>query len=223
MNSPSPLLLPAGVYAVCDDGLTPEGDLLAHLRAVLEGGILAVQLRLKRTGERRALDLLAEAVWLCHARGALCLVNDRVDWALASGADGAHLGDEDLPPREARLALGPSRLLGVTARDAQGVRDAQAAGADYVGVGPVFASNTKRLDVPLLGVAGLRRVVQESPLPVVAISGIGLGNIEAVAATGVHGAAVISGLLGCADVTERGRALGAAFEKSARARSLVSG
>src|SRR5579864_1845839 len=97
------------------------------------GGVKVLQVRLKNTAPRAAIDLIRQIVGQCHAAGAVCLVNDRVDWAVACGADGAHVGDEDLPPKESRLALGADRILGVTVR-----RAAPVEGATYLGLGPIF-------------------------------------------------------------------------------------
>lgn len=203
--------LPPGLYALCDDGLCPQLPLLEKARRLLQGGVGVMQLRLKLTPDRAALSFMREAVELCRRSGAVCLVNDRVDLALLSGAHGVHLGEEDLPPAQARRLLGASALIGVTARGGEGIRQAARAGADYVGVGPVFPSATKQVSVPPLGLSGLEALVRQSPLPVVAISGIGLSNIGAVAATGAHGAAVASDLLRAPDLAERARQLQRAF------------
>jgi len=156
-------------------------------------GIRVAQVRCKRSSGRSAWEAVRSAVEVLRDAGVVALVNDRVDWALLSGADGVHVGDEDLPPAEARRLLGPDRLVGVTVRGA-GARAAAAAGASYVGLGPVFATRTKEVPAPVLGVEGLRREVRESPLPVVAIGGIGVATVAEVARAGVHGVAVASDL-----------------------------
>src|SRR5262249_55216537 len=135
----------------------------------------------------------------------------RVDWALLSEADGVHLGDEDLPPAAARALLGPLRLVGVTVRSAAGAREAAAAGASYVGLGPVFASRTKDVPAPLLGLDRLRREVAEAPVPGVAIGGIALDTVSEVARTGVHGVAVVSDLWVGGDLRLRVEALQRGF------------
>jgi thiamine-phosphate pyrophosphorylase len=124
----------------------------------------------------------------------VALVNDRVDWALLAGADGVHVGDEDLPVAETRRLLGPDRIVGVTVRGATAAREAAAAGATYVGLGPVFATRTKEVPAPVLGLERLATEVRATPLPVVAIGGISLERVSAVARTGVHGVAVVSDL-----------------------------
>jgi len=215
-----PLPFPSGLYALCDDGVRPEVPLEEKARLLIAGGVRMLQLRMKHTPSRRAIEAARSVAGLCRAGGVVCLVNDRVDLALLAGAHGAHVGDADLPPGDARALLGPERLLGVTVRNLKMARAAREAGADYVGLGPIFATLTKVVGAPALGLTGLSEVAAQSPLPVVAISGIGLANIEQVAAAGAHGAAVLSDLLLAPDVPERALALAQAFERGCRQRSV---
>lgn len=204
--------LPPGLYALCDDTLSPNLPMIEKVYQLLQGGVTVLQMRLKQTPEKEALPLLGQAVELCAAHGCVCLVNDRADWAMASGAAGVHLGEDDLPVQEARRLLGPSALIGRTVRDPDMMQQAARAGADYVGLGPIFPTTTKRVEARALGLEGLRACLENAPLPVVAISGIDVHNIEAVAATGAWGAAVGSALYG-ASLAEKARRLSAAFEQ----------
>ncbi|TQF09660.1 thiamine phosphate synthase [Myxococcus llanfairpwllgwyngyllgogerychwyrndrobwllllantysiliogogogochensis] len=213
MNAPPRPLLPPGLYLLCDDTVRVDMPLVLKAERMLAGGARVVQLRMKRTPVREALSVAREVVRLCRRAGAVCLLNDRVDLALLADADGVHVGDEDLPAEAARALLGPGRLVGVTVRDAEGARAAREAGADYVGVGPVFGTTTKQVPAPVLGLEGLARVVTDSPLPVVGIGGVGLENVGRVAASGAHGAAVVSDVLLAQDLAERVRLLTAAFER----------
>ncbi|MFP2957425.1 thiamine phosphate synthase [Myxococcus sp. 1LA] len=213
MNAPSRPHLPRGPYLLCDDSVLPELPLVDKAARLVAGGARVVQLRMKRTSVREALAAARQVVAVCRREGALCLVNDRVDLALLADADGVHVGDEDVPAEDARALLGPGRLVGVTVRDVAGARAAQAAGADYVGLGPVFPTSTKQVPAPVLGLESFAAVVRESPLPVVGIGGVGLANIASVAAAGAHCAAVVSDALLAADITARVRALSAAFEQ----------
>jgi len=215
--------LPSGLYGLCDDTVRPDLPVEDQAALLLSGGVRVVQLRLKRTPARAAVASCRAAVERCRAAGALCLVNDRVDWALLSGAGGVHLGDEDLPPEDARALLGPERVIGVTARDAEMARRAALAGADYAGVGPVFPTATKQVGAPVMGLEKLAAVVRGSPLPVVAISGIGLSNVAEVAAAGARMAAVVSDLLRAEDVASRARALAERFELGRVRHTLGSG
>jgi thiamine-phosphate pyrophosphorylase len=213
-------MFPPGLYALADDGVLPGLPVLAQTEALLRGGVRVLQLRLKRTGGAAAVTLVRGVVELAHRSGAVVLVNDRVDWALLAGADGVHLGEEDLPPAEARRLLGPAAVVGVTVRSGREARQAQVAGADYVGLGPVFAPRSKQVAAPVLGLPAFRREVAESPLPVVGIGGITLSTIGGVAAAGAHGAAVVSDLLGAGDIPARARLLAQEFLRGAQERGI---
>jgi thiamine-phosphate pyrophosphorylase len=220
MNAPAHPRLPRGPYLLCDDTVRPEWPLEEKAARLLAGGARVLQLRMKRTPMRQALIAARAVVAACREAGALCLVNDRVDLALLAGADGVHVGDEDLPPEAARELLGPGRVLGVTVRNADMARAARAAGADYVGLGPIFGTVTKQVPAPVLGVERFAEVVRDCPLPVVGIGGVGLGNIAEVAAAGAYCAAVVSDALLAEDVAERVRQLSAAFDRGVRGTSL---
>jgi thiamine-phosphate pyrophosphorylase len=207
-----PARLPAGLYALCDDSIRPELPLLEKARLSLEGGARVLQLRMKRTPPREALAIIRAVLELTRRATAVCIVNDRVDFALATGADGVHVGDDDLPTEDARGLLGSSRLVGRTTRGLDGIVAARQAGADYVGLGPIFPTTTKNVDHPPLGIDGLRAIAAASPLPIVAISGITAQNIAEVAAAGAHGAAVASDLLTAADLADQARRLVRGFE-----------
>jgi thiamine-phosphate pyrophosphorylase len=190
----SAVTLPRGLYAVVDDGARPDLTLVEQARQLARAGVGVVQVRCKRAVGRVAWEAVRDAVDVLRVAGVVTLVNDRVDWTLLSGADGVHLGDEDLPPAEARRLLGPDRIIGVTVRGLAGATEARAAGATYVGLGPVFATRTKEVPAPVMGLERLRSEVQAIPLPVVAIGGIRLEVVSEVARTGVHGVAVVSDL-----------------------------
>jgi thiamine-phosphate pyrophosphorylase len=203
--------VPSGLYAICDDSIRPELSLTRKSELLLEGGVRVIQLRMKSTPVRDALAAARVVSALCRAAGAVCLVDDRVDLALIANAHGVHLGDDDLPARRARELLGPDRIIGVTVRNAQMAEEAKDAGADYVGLGPVFPTATKSVAAPVLGIESLAKLVHQSPLPTVAISGIRLSNIGSIARAGAHGAAVISDLLTAPDIPARARELSKAF------------
>jgi thiamine-phosphate pyrophosphorylase len=211
------------LYVLCDDTVRPEMPLKEKAARLLAGGARVVQLRMKRTPLREALVAAREVVGACRRAGAVCLVNDRVDLALLSGAHGVHVGDEDLPPEEARALLGPELLVGVTVRGVAEAHAAREAGADYVGLGPVFGTTTKQVPAPVLGLEGFAAVVRASPLPVVGIGGVKLENIADLAAMGAHGGAVASDVLLAEDIAERVRRLSAAFDRGARGTSLAGG
>ena len=221
MSTPAPRArFPGGLYALCDDAVRPELAVPEKAWRAIEGGARVLQLRLKTAEPRQALATIRAVLELTRPMGAVCLVNDRVDYALATGADGVHVGDDDLPVEQARRLLGPSRVVGRTARSLVDILEARQAGADYVGLGPIFPTTTKRVNHPPLGIDGLRAIAAASPLPIVAISGISIDNIAEVAAAGAHGAAVASDLLNAVDITEQARRLVRAFETGAARRSM---
>jgi thiamine-phosphate pyrophosphorylase len=215
-------MFPSGLYALADDGASTL-PVTAQAEALLAGGARVLQLRLKRTHGAEAVGLAAHVAALARAAGAVLLINDRVDWALLCGADGVHLGEEDLGAEEARHLLGASAVVGVTVRTAAGARAARAAGADYVGLGPVFLPRSKTVAAPLLGLEGLRAVVSASPLPVVAIGGVGLASIREVARAGAYGAAVVSDVLGAEDIPARVRLLEEEFQRGVEERGIPEG
>ena len=220
MNARTSPRLPAGLYALCDDAVRSELGLASKARALLAGGCKVLQLRIKVTPAREALRLSREVVSGCRDAGAVCLINDRVDLALLSNAHGVHLGDEDLPVADARRVLGPGAVIGRTVRSGPDAVAAALAGADYVGVGPLFPTRTKQVQAEVLGLRRFAQVVGESPVPVVGIAGIGLSNIAQVAGAGAHGAAVLSDLLLADDIADRTRRLSAAFEQGRLRRTL---
>jgi thiamine-phosphate pyrophosphorylase len=198
-----------GLYAIV---ARPE-----EAAAAIAGGAAVVQVRLKDASAGEILKVAREIVALARGR-ALVLVNDRADLALLSGADGVHVGDEDLPVPEARRLLGSELLVGRTTRTLAEARLAVAEGADHVGFGPIFATTTKALAVPPRGLAPLREVSAALGAPVVAIGGIGADTIADVARAGAACAAVVGAIFGKGDPVENARRLAAAFEAGGSAR-----
>jgi len=188
------------LIVVTDDGLAHPRDVEVLVRACLAAGAPAVQLRDKRSDDSRLLERAVAMRALCSEHGALFFVNDRLDIALASGADGVHLGPDDLPPEAARRIAPEGFLIGVSARDVAGVAAARAEGADYAGCGPVFGTSTKA-DAPSdpLGLEALARLVGASSVPVVGIGGITASNARAVRDAGAAGVAVARGLMTAPD------------------------
>ncbi|UQU64140.1 thiamine phosphate synthase [Couchioplanes caeruleus] len=165
---------------------------------------LAVQVRVEDdVTDRVAYELAAAIVELCRPAGVLCLVNDRLHVALAVGADGAHVGAEDLPVAAARKVLGPGAVLGGTCRDGSAARAAVAAGASYLGVGPAFETVTKTgLPAPL-GVAKIGSVAASVPgVPIVAIGGVTADNAPELRRAGAAGVAVVGAVANAADPGE---------------------
>lgn len=188
--------------------------MLEKARAVIEADVRVLQLRLEQTPDRVALPLIRAVVALAAPREVKVIVNDRVDLALAGGAHGVHLGADDLPVDVARRLLGPSALIGATTRSLQEIEQAQALGADHVGLGPIFPTRTKVVAHAPLGLAAFAAIAARAPLPVVGIAGITLATIGQVAGAGAWCAAVAGDLLHAADLVSRARALQGAFSRA---------
>ena len=164
----------------------------------LKGGAGCLQLREKNLDGAELLRRAKQLVELCRANRALCIINDRADVAALSGADGVHVGQEDLPATEARKIMGAGKIVGVSTHTLDQARQARLDGADYIGVGPVFPSSTKPRDI-LPGLPFARQAVEQIPIPVVAIAGITLKNVDEVRATGVRCIAVTSAVTAAPD------------------------
>jgi thiamine-phosphate pyrophosphorylase len=186
---------------ITDPGLAPGRDHVAIAAAALAGGADMIQLR-DKTGSLRDLLPQARSIRaLCRSRGALFIVNDRVDLALATDADGAHVGQEDLPAASARRLLGPRRLLGVSTHSLAQAEAARQAGADYIGFGPMFATGTKDTGYEPRGLNALRGIRRAVSLPILAIGGITHENVTMVIEAGAAAPAVISAVVAAADIS----------------------
>lgn len=190
-----------GFYAVVEDE--------APVEALLRGGAAVVQLRARGVGSG---ELLARARRLREVmRGrALLVVNDRPDVAVLAGADGVHVGQDDLPCEAARRVVG-ARLIGVSTHSLAQAREAVRAGADYVGFGPIFATATKENASPVVGLDALHNVCTAVQVPVVAIGGVTPDNVASIVAAGAAAAVSIAGVLLAADVEAAARAMAQAF------------
>jgi len=186
------------LYLVTDRDLAGGRSLEYVVAEAVAGGVRVVQVREKTASSRTFYEVGRRLREHVHRRGVPLIVNDRVDIMLALDADGVHVGSEDLPADVVRRLAG-KRLLGVSAGSLEELRAAEAAGADYVGAGPVFPTPTKPDAGPALGLDGLRRIVEATSLPVVAIGGINAANAAEVAAAGVAGIAVVSAIMAAAD------------------------
>ena len=166
-----------------------------------------MQLRDKRSPPADLLELGRELRRICGLHRAPLLVNDRADLALALSADGVHLGSEDLPPAEARRLLPPPRWIGVSAASVGEALSAEESGADYLGVGPIFATSTKADAGDPIGLERLAEIAAAVRIPVVGIGGIGVANCGSVIEAGAAGVAVISAILTAEDPATAARGL----------------
>lgn len=195
------------LYLVTDPVLCGSRGVVETCRLALEAGVGTVQLRDKNATTRDMLRVAGELMELCSEAGALFVVNDRVDVALACGAHGVHLGQEDMPVSTARELLGDGAVLGVSVRTAGEARAARDGGADYLGANLVFATETKTdLGAPL-GLSGIASLKEATSLPLVAIGGIKPSNAGGVRRAGADGIAVVSAIMAAENVSEAVREL----------------
>ncbi|MDR1378238.1 MAG: thiamine phosphate synthase [Synergistaceae bacterium] len=193
-----------GLYVIPDRVIGAPLSLEEQTRLALEGGASAIQLRDKSMNGRELLETARRMATLCEEWGALFIVNDRLDVALLSGAEGVHLGQRDLPVAEARKLTPRSFVIGASIHNAEEAERAEEEGADYLGVGAVFATGSKG-DAMVMGLSGLRDLMTtlklshenrpEGVLPTVAIGGISAETLSDVTRAGVDGVSVISAVV----------------------------
>jgi len=201
-----------GLYVVTDPDLRPDRSAEDTTQAALNGGATIVQFRDKRRSTPQLIDLVQRLSSLAREAASLFIVNDRVDIALASGADGVHLGPDDMIPADARRLLGPDKLIGVSVATMEEAK-AAAPYASYFGVGAIFGSQTKRDAGEPIGVGRIGEIKAAFPdIPIVAIGGINADNIAEVAGAGADAAAVVSAVVVAPDMEAATRDLIARFE-----------
>lgn len=200
-----------GLYVIIDPEHCAGRDPGAIAAQALTGGARVLQLRAKRLADRNLLALARDLRALTRRHGARFWLNDRVDVALLAEADGVHLGQEDLPPNEARK-LAPALALGISTHSLEQVAAAAAAGVSTIGFGPIFATQSKERPSPTVGIGGLSAVCAAYPaLDVIAIGGIQRQHAADLRRAGASYAAVISAVCGAADPEAAARELSAAL------------
>lgn len=198
---------PSPLYAIADPCGRDDLDPVKIALAMLDGGARVLQLRWKTAPTDVLLEAAKNLVRAARERGALLVVNDRLDVALAAEADAVHLGQEDLPLAAARRAAGGRLAIGISTHDLDQARAAESGGADYIGFGPLFDTATKATGHAPRGVDRLREVRAAVRVPIVAIGGIRQENAAEVLAAGADAVAMISDLCLAADVSAKVRRL----------------
>ncbi|KAI6678733.1 hypothetical protein NL676_039529 [Syzygium grande] len=212
---PSDLFL----YAVTDSGMNRKWgrSIEDAVKAAIEGGATIIQLREKDAETRNFLEATKSCMEVCRSQGVPLLINDRIDIALACDADGVHVGQSDMPVRTARTLLGPEKIIGVSCKTPEQAQQAYKDGADYIGSGGIYPTNTKENNLTI-GLEGLKAVCLSSKLPVVAIGGIGISNAHAVMELGLpnlKGVAVVSALFDRECISTEARKLHEVLSRSA--------
>ena len=203
------------IYLVTDDGCLQGRALIDCVRKALDGGVTLVQYRAKTAS---SAEMYAEALQLkalCDSFNVPLIINDRLDIAMAVGAAGVHLGQDDLPCAAARKILGEDYIIGVSAHNPAEAKAALQSGADYLGCGAVFGTATKA-DVKKLGTEGLEAICKAKGLPVVGIGGVTADNYREVRAAGADGAAIVSGILAQPDISATARAIARVSQEFAK-------
>lgn len=187
-------------YLVLDPAMCGGHDAALRVtEAAVEGGATVVQLRAPDWKKRAWFELARDLQSLLSETGVPLIINDQIDVALAVDAAGVHIGQSDLPPAATRALLGPGKIVGLSTSNAAHLAAVPAGIVDYLGVGPVFPTGTKKDASPVIGLAEFARLMATRPLPAVAIGGIGLANAREVIAAGVDGVAVVSAICAAAD------------------------
>lgn len=188
------------LYLVTDRSWLKDGQTLEScVEQAILGGVTLVQLREKNMSDEEFTENARKMLAICRKHGVPLIINDRADIAAKVGADGVHVGLDDMSVKEARCILGDGKIIGATAHNVKEALSAEADGADYLGVGAVFGSSTKS-DARPLEMSELRAVCEAVKIPVCAIGGINAGNIPRLCGSGIKGAAVISGILAEDDI-----------------------
>ncbi len=200
--------LDLSVYVVLDRDFTGGRTLAEVAAAAIRGGATVLQLRDKSSDIHRFYADATELLAIARAAGVPLIINDRVDLALSINADGVHVGEDDLPIEATRRLVGPDRFVGASAGSGAAARAAIAAGADHLGVGPIYEARATKTDAgPPVGLTLVRDIAAFSPLPIVGIGGIIADNAGAVIAAGAAGVAVISAIGLALDVEAATRTL----------------
>ena len=192
--------LPSHFYAIVDP--VAGHDPVDLAKTMLESGVRIMQLRLKNVATRDFLETARSISQLCHARGAIFIVNDRVDIAMLSDADGVHLGQNDLPLEMGRKLIGAGKIIGVSTASVEMAHAAEAGGADYIGFGPMYPGGLKNT-AKGQGLERLSQVRAAVKLPIVAIGGIVEATVPEVLAAGADAAAIITDVVKAPDITTK--------------------
>lgn len=200
------------LYAVTDRAWTGTQTLMEQVEAAIKGGATCIQLREKKLSEDEFLTEAVEMKKLCARYGVPFIVNDNVEIAIKCGADGIHVGQKDMEAGNVRALVGDDMMIGVSTQTVEQALEAEAAGADYLGVGAVFGTTTK-LDANAASIETLKEICAAVSIPVVAIGGINRANMMKLSGSGVDGVALVSAVFAAENIELECKALRELSEK----------
>ena len=203
-----------GIYLVTDEAAALGKPIESIVSQAIKAGVSCVQLREKNAGTRLFLKRALALVSILKPARIPLIINDRVDIALAAGADGVHLGQSDMPYKDARRLMGPKAVIGLSVETWEDVERARELDVDYLGVSPVFSTPTKTDTKTPWGLEGLERIREYSSLPLVAIGGLDVSNAGDVIAAGADSIAVVSAICSADDCFEAAGRLVKRFEQT---------
>lgn len=196
----------AGLYLVTSETLSAGRKTIDIVRAALKGGVRLVQLREKELSAKRFFELAMQVREITARAGALLIINDRLDIAMASGADGVHLGRDDFPVNAARR-LSPDMIIGASSHDKEEALAAERAGASYVNIGPLFPTSTKKWEGEFLGTGAIRAISGETRIPFTVMGGIKKQHIPELLSAGAQTIAVVTAVTAAPDPEQASREL----------------
>lgn len=198
------------LYFITDSSTVPAEKFLPSVEAACKGGATIIQLREKNKSTREYMELAAAVHEITSRYNVPLIIDDRVDVALAIGAEGVHVGQTDMPVAVARKLMGPGKIIGATTKTVPQALEAYEQGADYCGVGAIYSTTTKVVTI-LTSVDTLKEIVKAVPIPVNAIGGLNKDNIHVLAGSGIAGICAVSAIQKAADPEAAARELKAAF------------
>jgi thiamine-phosphate diphosphorylase len=200
-------MLDLSLYVITDRELSKGRPLEEVVNVALEGGATVIQLREKKLTDREIFIMGMKIKPLIQKADACFIINDRIDLALALDADGVHLGQSDLPLNIARKLMGEKKIIGISVKTIEEAQEAEAQRANYLGVGSIYPTKTKKDTGPIVGPQRISQIRKAVDLPIVGIGGIQLHNIKEVIKAGAVGIAVVSAVMGAPDMAEACRAM----------------
>jgi thiamine-phosphate pyrophosphorylase len=200
------------LYVIPDRKIGAPFSLEEQTEAALRGGATLIQLRDKEMEGRCLFEVAQSLRKICHCYGTPLIINDRVDVALAVGADGVHLGQDDLPLEAVKPFVPDSFIVGVSAHTVEEAEQALALGASYIGIGAAYPTGSK-VDAKVVGPSRIREIMRKVPIPAVAIGGITIDKIPEIMTTGVQGVALISAVIGAPNIQAEAQKIMSLIEK----------